>query len=103
MQQCALTPKKLSLFGSQGVIVAAVVFAAGLESELFADTLSVRPVADTYISQHFTGPNGDNSDMVIGTQGFLSGMAMNRGLIKFDVSAIPGNAVVNSATLQMVV
>jgi hypothetical protein len=68
-----------------------------------ADTITLNPSQDTYLSEHFAGPNGTGTDMVIGTQGTTAGLTMNRGLIQFDLSSLPPGAVVNSVTLRLTV
>jgi hypothetical protein len=82
------------------LILAGLVFCEG---RAVGDTITLLPVADTFISEHFPGPNGDQPDMVIGTQGFLAGAAKDRGLIKFDFSEIPSGATINSVRLQVTV
>jgi len=84
-------------------IFCVLVIAGAGSTRLRAETLTLPAVADTYISEHFLGPNGTEGTMVTGTQGFMAGMAMNRGLIKFDFSAIPAGARVTSASLQTLV
>lgn len=71
--------------------------------EVNAATITLSASEDTYISEHFPGPNGMAFDMVIGTQGSSSGFAKNRGLIKFDLSAISADAVINSVSLRLTV
>jgi hypothetical protein len=70
-----------------------------------ADTVTLRPVADTGIStQSPTSNAGTGPDMVIGTQGPTVGMARNRGLIKFDLTGqIPAGSEIKSVTLTLTV
>jgi hypothetical protein len=68
-----------------------------------AAVMALNPSQDTYLSEHFAGPNGKAVDMVIGTQGSTSGLTKNRGLIQFDLSSLPPGAVVNSVTLRLTV
>jgi len=70
-----------------------------------ADSVTLRPVADTGIStQSPTSNSGTGPDMVIGTQGPTVGMARNRGLIKFDLTGqIPAGAEIKSVTLTLTV
>lgn len=68
-----------------------------------ADSITLNPVQDTYVSELFAGPNGTTPDMVIGTQGTMASLSKNRGLIMFDLSTIPAGAVVNSVTLRLTV
>jgi hypothetical protein len=80
------------------LVLAALISAP---DRLAADSVTLSPVADTFISEHFLEPNGNGLDMVIGTQGVVSGSAKDRGLIKFDLSQIPRGATINSVTLQV--
>ena len=66
-----------------------------------ADTVTLNPAQDTFISEQFSGPNGVGFDMVIGTQGMTVFFKKNRGLIQFDLSSIPVGAVVNSVALRL--
>jgi len=68
-----------------------------------AETVTLNPSQDTYISTRFEGPNGTGVDMVIGTQGSFVSFTRNRGLIQFDLSTIPAGVVVNSVTLRLTV
>ena len=72
-------------------------------SSLRADSVTLAPVADTFLSEHFAGPNGSSSEMVMGTQGPAASSAHNRGLVKFDLGSIPTNAVIDSVALQITV
>ena len=81
-----------------------LVLLAGLAgNRVHADTITLNPSQDTYLSEHFLGPNGTAFDMVIGTQGSSSGLTRNHGLIQFDLSSIPPGAVVSSVTLRLTV
>ena len=79
----------------------AVMAGLAIVSSLRADSVTLAPVGDTYISEHFTGPNGSGGDMVIGTQGAPVSFGRNRGLIKFDLTSIPTNAAIDSVALQI--
>ena len=68
---------------------------------LRADSVTLAPVADTYISEHFAGPNGSSADLVMGTQGDAANGARNRGLVKFGLSSIPSNASIDSVSLRV--
>ena len=68
-----------------------------------ADSVTLTPVADTYISEHFVGPNGSSADLVMGKQGLAVGGALNRGLVKFDLTFIPTNAFIDSVSLRVTV
>lgn len=71
-----------------------------------AATITLSPAQDTYIGEHFVGPNGTATGMVIGTQGVnILGLPFpkNRGLIQFELSSIPPGAVVNSVTMRVTV
>lgn len=72
-------------------------------STINAAIVTLNPSQDTYLSEHFTGPNGTGTDMVIGTQGFSSGFSRDRGLIQFDFSSLPPGAVVSAVTLRLTV
>src|SRR5262249_6248967 len=86
------------------LVLMAVIFSVPLAASWCrAASLTVAPSADTYISQHFTGPNGELPDMVIGSQATFSFGATNRGLIRFDVSSIPAGATITSVTLALTV
>ena len=84
----------------------AVLSGLAFISSLRADSVTLAPVGDTFLPEfaaHFPGPNGSGVDMVIGTQGFFAGFAWNRGLIKFDLTALPTNAFIDSVALQITV
>ena len=66
-----------------------------------ADSVTLAPVADTFISEHFAGPNGSSADLVMGTQGPAVGGAHNRGLVKFNLTSIPTNAFIDSVSLRV--
>ena len=70
-------------------------------SSLRAVSVTLAPVADTFISEHFAGPNGSAAEMVMGTQGIVANGARNRGLVKFDLSSIPTNAFIDSVSLRV--
>lgn len=72
-------------------------------SSLRADSVTLAPIADTYLSEHFAGPNGSSSELVMGTMGSAASFAHNRGLVKFDLTSIPTNAVIDSVALQITV
>jgi len=68
-----------------------------------ADSVTLTPVADTFISEHFAGPNGSSAELVMGTQGDVANGARNRGLVKFDLTSIPTNAFIDSVSLRVTV
>src|SRR5882672_5264070 len=69
-----------------------------------AETVTLGPSQDTYISEHFSGTNGLGTDMVIGTQGFRVGFGKNHGLLRFDgLLGIPTNAIITSVTVRLTV
>src|SRR2546429_1513711 len=72
---------------------------------LSADSVTLRPVADTRLSERFADSNfGIAMDSVIGTQGPLAGSAKNRGLVKFDlIGQIPLHSEITSAALTLTV
>ena len=86
-------------------IASSLVMLGGLAivSSLRADSVTLAPIADTYLSEHFAGPNGSLSELVMGTMGPAASFAHNRGLVKFDLSSIPTNAVIDSVALQLTV
>ena len=79
----------------------AVLSGLAFISSLRADSVTLSPVGDTYISERFAGPNGSSSDLVQGTQGDAANGARNRGLVKFDLTSIPTNAFIDSVSLQV--
>jgi hypothetical protein len=72
-----------------------------LVSSLRAETVTLEPVADTFISERFAGPNGSSPELVMGTQGIVANGARNRGLMKFDLTSIPTNAFIDSVSLRV--
>ena len=87
------------LGSSTFAVLGTLAFVSGLQ----ADSVTLTPVADTFISEHFAGPNGFSAELVMGTQGSAAGGARNRGLVKFDLTSIPTNAFIDSAVLQVTV
>src|SRR4029453_1200714 len=69
------------------LVLAMLCVLAVQAKSLAATNLALTPVSDTFISTHFTTPNGGTPDMVIGTQGVMASSAQNRGLLKFDLSS----------------
>ena len=54
---------------------------------LAAESITLRPVADTELSEQSPNSNSGNAtEMVIGTQGPTAGNPRNRALIKFDLA-----------------
>ena len=91
-------PARMLLYSAFAVL-GTLAFASGLRAE----SVTLQPIADTFISEHFAGPNGSSSEMVIGTQGSAASFAKNRGLIQFDLTSIPTNALIDSVVLQVTV
>lgn len=62
--------------------------------------ISPNPTIDTYLSEQNTGRNyGTCTTFLVDGQ---NGARAYRGLLKFDLTSIPANAVINSATLTLV-
>ena len=72
---------------------------------LMADLLTLRPVADTRLSEQFLDSNfGNATDIIIGTQGPTAGTPKNRGLMKFDlIGRIPPHSEITSVVLTLTV
>src|SRR5258706_4854087 len=78
--------------------VVVFVFALVVPHWTRAEVITLNPSADTAIFQKFPTNNlGTYTDMPIGT---TRDGNRGRGLIKFDLSQIPQNAVINSVSLQ---
>ncbi|MCF8245313.1 MAG: DNRLRE domain-containing protein, partial [Saprospiraceae bacterium] len=60
-------------------------------------TVNLTSIADNDIWAGNTSANYGNCDII-----YLDGNYVNRSLLKFDLSGIPGNATINSATLSLV-
>lgn len=68
-------------------------------------TVSFTPIADTYISDQAVGTNyGPESILYLNnrTGGNPGSRAVMRGLLRFDLSSIPSDATIESATLDLV-
>ncbi len=90
------SPLACSLF----VILAALLIC----QSVYADKVTLTPVADTTLFEHDPINNlGASSTLVVGTTaGVGASPARSRALLKFDVAAsIPTNAAVNSVTLTV--
>jgi len=94
MARLDLAVARLLLFVATGGMAGTAVKAA---------VVTLNPSQDTYLSEHFAGPNGTGTDMVIGTQGLNATFTKNRGLLQFDFSSLPPGAVVNAVTLRLAV
>ena len=72
---------------------------------LMADLMTLRPVADTRLSEQFLDSNfGNATDIIIGTQGSTAGTPKNRGLMKFDlIGRIPPHSEITSVALTLTV
>ena len=91
-------PARMLIYSTFAVL-GALAFGSGLRAE----TLTLAPVADTFLSEHFAGPNGSSPELVMGTQGDAANGARNRGLVKFDLTSIPTNAFIDSVSLRVTV
>ena len=71
------------------------------------DTVTLTPVADTTISEDSAAKaDGSTPHMIVGHLSPDIGGHANvpaRGLLRFDLTSIPGNAIVSSATLRLAV
>jgi len=83
--------------------IVAWVACAGLALALRAESLTLQPVADTYLSEQLPDSNlGKGPEMVIGTQGMSAGATKNRGLIRFDLTGhIPPGSRIASVALRL--
>ena len=72
---------------------------------LMADSATLRPVADTRLSEQSLDSNfGNATDIIIGTQGPTVGTPKNRGLMKFDlIGRIPPHSEITSVALTLTV
>ncbi len=72
---------------------------------LMADLVTLRPVADTRLSEQFLDSNfGNATDIIIGTQGSTAGTPKNRGLMKFDlIGRIPSHSEITAVALTLTV
>src|SRR5437016_6227967 len=70
-----------------------------------AESIALRPSADTFLSQQNPdGNSGGGPDIVIGTQGPSAGITKNRGLIKFDLTGqIPPHSEIRAVALRLTV
>jgi hypothetical protein len=81
----------------------------GLCGAVLADTATYFPSADTTISQNdFTQTagvpaNGSSGTMIVGHLNPANGNVPVRGLLRFDITNLPPNVVVTSATLRVTV
>src|SRR5262249_21659595 len=93
---CVNHMKSPSALTSFLVLVAAL---GCLSQAVYADMVTLSPVADTTLFEHDPNNNlGANSTLVIGTTAGVSGPASrSRALMKFDVAGtIPTNATITS-------
>jgi hypothetical protein len=66
---------------------------------LRSDTVSLPATADTFINNSFPDNNdGANAWFDVGSDNFLG---VRRGLIRFDLSAIPAGSTVTSVVFQL--
>jgi len=81
--------------GRGGLVVALLL--AAEPTRLEADTVTLRPVADTTLHEESPGNNLGRSVPMAGTTAHNT---RNRALFSFDLSSLPPTAVVSSATLK---
>jgi hypothetical protein len=94
------TPPPKSLFRLSFCIAVTIVFTG--VSTTRANLVTNLPVADTAIDDRSPDENkGTFSALPVGVS--KDGSAHNRGLFKFDLSNLPPNAVIQSATLRFTV
>jgi hypothetical protein len=68
----------------------------------FSATLVVTPVEDATITEKSPGTSlGSDPQLEIGTTGPSAGYKSSRSVLRFDLSAIPTNAVITSASLSL--
>src|SRR3954469_14687626 len=65
----------------------------------WAETLDLHPVADTTLIE--TQPNNNNGGQLFFSAGTTQNYPRVRGLVRFDLSALPAGAVINSVTLTL--
>jgi hypothetical protein len=71
-------------------------------SVICADTVMLKPVADTSLFQFMPDNNlGAQTFLPIGVTGTFGAFTRLRGLVRFDLSQIPANATVSNATLTV--
>ena len=71
--------------------------AFSLQPSVRADTVTLRPVADTTLIE--TAPNNNLGGQPFANSGTTQNFTKNRALFRFDVSAIPTGAQVDSVSL----
>jgi hypothetical protein len=76
-----------------------VLLFSSLAATAPADTLDLHPVADTTLIE--TQPDNNNGGQFFFTAGTTQNYPRVRGLVRFDVSALPSGAVINSVTLTL--
>jgi len=100
----ASSRRRIGVLRPWGIMVAILMMGA---TYLRAATITVNPKEDAYIRQfdpdRTFGDYGGEPSLVSGALGSRAQFEVRRALLRFDVSAIPPGAVVNSATLQMTV
>ncbi len=72
-------------------------FSLQLSTRAHADTLTLRPVADTTLIE--TAPNNNLGGQSFANAGTTQNFTKNHALFRFDVSAIPNGSFVESASL----
>lgn len=89
-------------------LVSAVLFAASMamtQNQALAEVVELTPVADNTL---FEDPQGDFSSgageyLFFGKVGPDGDELLRRALVRFDVSAIPANAIINSVTMHVTI
>lgn len=68
----------------------------------FSQTVILHPVKDnTIYSENGTKSNATGAEFFVGETGSIAGQAKRRGLLQFNVSAIPAGSVITSASLSV--
>lgn len=76
--------------------------AAVLSTLVHAETVTLRPVADTTLLESAPDFNmGSEWHVAAGTTGSMAETARNRALIRFDLDSIPAGAEIQSVTLRL--
>jgi hypothetical protein len=79
--------------------LASLLTAFSFQLSALADSLSLRPIADTTLIE--TAPNNNLGGQPFANSGTTQNFTRNRALFRFDVSAIPTGALVDSVALVL--
>lgn len=84
-------------------LVGVILFAFSFSMEAQMNTVNLKSKKDSYINNKYASTNyGTDSTMSVGTHlDTLTSYTYNRGYLAFDLSSIPSNAVIYSATLTL--